>query len=170
MGSNRKINEFSSTFGLAVGNSKIYLFNSDKFLIQIINLDGSKDTPIAVDYSAVKITSQIRERLWDFYKTVRYRRNWEQFKSRLEVPSHFPALQMIQAADGKLYIQTYKNQEGRSEFYIFKRDHTLEKVVMLPLAQPNAREFYPFYIKNGKLFQLVENEDEEAWILHIHDI
>ncbi len=170
MNSSRKINEFSTTFGLAVGNNKIYLFNSEKFLIQIINLDSSKDSPIEVNYSHIKITSRIKEKIWDYYKTVRYRRNWEQFKSRIEIPSYFPALQMIQAADGKLYVQTFKNLKGESEFYIYNSDHTLDKVLMLPLAQSNAREYFPFYIKNGKLYQIVEDEDQEAWILQIHDI
>jgi hypothetical protein len=72
--------------------------------------------------------------------------------------------------DGKIYVQTYKFQDGKSEFYIFSPSHELEKKVMLPLIKANVREYYPFCIKNSKLYQIAEDEEFENWFLIINNI
>jgi hypothetical protein len=41
---------------------------------------------------------------------------------------------------------------------------------MVPLAEKDERLWYPYVIKNGKLYQLIENLDEEEWELHVTEI
>ena len=106
----------------------------------------------------------------NYYENVRYRNNWERVKNRIEIPDRFPAIQSIKVRDGKIYVQTYKYKNGKCEFYIFNRAHKLEKKVMVPLIQANVREYFPYCIKNSKIYQVVEDEEEEDWHLLINDI
>lgn len=165
-----KYNEFSSSFGMAVGSDRVYVYGSNRFEIEAISADGKKEAPISVDYEPVKITASIREGLLDYYKNYRFKGRWDQMKNRLEIPPAYPAIQRMLIADGRLFVQTFRMGEGASEFYTFKHNNSLDKVLILPLVRMNEREFYPFCIHNGKLYQMVEDEDEEEWILHVHGL
>ncbi|MCK4942040.1 MAG: hypothetical protein KAS65_00615 [Candidatus Aminicenantes bacterium] len=168
--SNRKINEFSSVFGYDTGNSRIYLFYSQDFLIDVLNSNGDNETSIKVDYRPVHISSDLKAKIMDYYENVRYRNNWERVKNRIELPDRFPAIQSIKVRDGKIYVQTYKSKNGKCEFYIFNKAHKLEERVMAPLKKVNVREYFPYCIKNSKIYQVVEDEEGEDWHLLINDI
>lgn len=165
-----KINEFASAFGYTVGNGKIYLFDSQDFIIRVFNSNGGKDAPIKVDYQPVKISSERKVKIMEYYKNVRFRNFWDSVKNRIEFPDRFPAIQSLHVKDGKIYVQTYKKEVGKSEFFIFTPSHSLGKISMLPLKEANAIEYQPYCIKSSKLYQLIENEEEEEWILYINDI
>jgi len=72
--------------------------------------------------------------------------------------------------ENKIYILTYKQKENQSEFYILNLKGKLIKKRFLPLIEKNALEMYPYKINEGKLYQLVDNEDKEEWELLITDI
>ncbi len=168
--SNSKINEFSSVFGYSTGNDKIYLFHSQDFIVDVINLKGEKETPIKVDYKQIKMSSGLKTKIMNYYKEVRYKNMWDRVKSRIELPDTLPAIQTIQVKDNQIYVQTYKKDNGKCEFYVFNQNHKLIKVVMLPLKEINIREYFPFCIKSSKLYQVAEDEDQEECVLLINDI
>ncbi len=60
----------------------------------------------------------------------------------------------------------WKWENKRVEFFIFDLKGKLEKNIYIPFAFQDALRPYPAAIKNGKLYQLIEN-DEEEWELHI---
>ncbi|HLP44706.1 MAG TPA: hypothetical protein VK469_02100, partial [Candidatus Kapabacteria bacterium] len=64
----------------------------------------------------------------------------------------------------------HKKEAEKSEFYIFDIKGTFLKKIMLPLKEKDERLWYPYTIGNGKLYQLVEDEDTETWELHVTDI
>jgi hypothetical protein len=84
-------------------------------------------------------------------------------------PRYFP-LQSFQLADGKVYVQTYKSNGKKSEFYIFNLEGKLLRKVMVPFQESGFLLAYPFTITKGKIYQLVENDDREEWELHINKI
>jgi hypothetical protein len=53
---------------------------------------------------------------------------------------------------------------------IFDLKGKLIKTVSLPLKDMDVKSIYPFTIKNGKLYQLVEDFDSENWYLHVTSI
>jgi hypothetical protein len=60
------------------------------------------------------------------------------------------------------------------EFFIFAADGKLHRQVFLPiaaskakLAYPYMRDSAPFAVKNGKLFQLIADDDKEECELHV---
>ena len=73
--------------------------------------------------------------------------------------------------DGKLYVNGYLNADGMTQFAMYDMKWNLVKGgILLRLPEANARDLYPYTIKDDKLYQLVDNDDEEVWELHIHDL
>jgi hypothetical protein len=104
-------------------------------------------------------------------------------KPRLEFPIYFPALQTFAVADGKIYAVTYGKKNGKTEVLVLDLKGKLLKTVFLPLHQRDdelamtlenrvSRQVTnsTFAIKNGKFYQVLENQDEKSWELHIHEI
>jgi hypothetical protein len=67
----------------------------------------------------------------------------------------------------KIFVLTYNRKDGKNEFFIFDMDGKLLQKKFLPIQTLNGVSPYPYYIKNGSLYQLVENEDTEQWELQI---
>jgi outer membrane protein assembly factor BamB len=84
-------------------------------------------------------------------------------------PRYLP-LRSFRVDDGKIYVQTFKREKEKSEFYIFDLDGKLIRKVMAPIRESEFLVDYPFTIANGKIYQLTENDDTEEWELHIDNI
>ena len=64
-------------------------------------------------------------------------------------------------------INSYDNNiKNKNEFYIFNLKGKLLKKIMLPFAEYDEVQFSPYTINDGKLYQLIEN-DNETWELHV---
>jgi hypothetical protein len=73
--------------------------------------------------------------------------------------------------DDKIYVNGYRRVSGFTEFTVFDLDgKLLKEKIFLNLPEASARDLYPYTIQEGKLFQLVDNEETEEWSLHIHDL
>jgi hypothetical protein len=90
-------------------------------------------------------------------------------KQNGKFPRYFP-IQSFQVDDGKIYVQTFKLVRGKSEFYIFDLGGNLLRKVMVPFRGSELLCAYPFTIAQGKIYQLIENDDTEEWELHINKI
>jgi hypothetical protein len=86
-----------------------------------------------------------------------------------QFPQYFP-LRSLQVDDGKVYVQTFKSEAGKSEFYIFDANGKLVSKAMVPFVEAEFLLGYPFTISKGKFYQLIENDDAEEWVLHITEI
>ena len=91
-------------------------------------------------------------------------------ENRLKFPSSFPAIKRFFVTDGKVYVQTYLKKGEKAEFFVFDLKGKLLKQFFLPIVMNDILEqFYLFCIKNGKLYQLIEDEDE-SWHIDARDI
>jgi hypothetical protein len=72
--------------------------------------------------------------------------------------------------DGKIYVHTFIEKDGKTGFLIFDTKGKFLEKQFLNVYLKKMLEPYPFTIKNGKLYQLVENIDEEEWELFMTDI
>lgn len=164
-----KINDFKEIFEYALGEKRVYIMDSQEFEIRMVDTEGKKLAPIKMDYKNISMNSALKKSWMDYYKYIRYKDSWDRMKNRLELPDQFPAIRDIHYSEGKIYVLTYKKEKENTEFFIFDAASSkLDKKVMVPLMEMNTAEYYPYTIKGSKLYQLVEDEDEEEWILHIH--
>jgi hypothetical protein len=85
-------------------------------------------------------------------------------------PDYFPSIQAFFVVDDRVYVMTWKKDRGKNKFYIYNLDGSFIKELWIPLVYQNELELYPITLKNGKLYQLIEDLENEEWIPHISEI
>lgn len=141
-------------------DGKIYLHDTTGNLIRTISHK----------YKEVEVTKDDMKEYRDYIKRDHdYKLIYEAIKSRISFPTYYPPIRHFTVADNTIYILTYNKNGDKSEFVLFDTRGKFLKNLMLPLIEKDIMEFYPYTIKNGKLFQLVEDKDE-VWNLHIYEI
>ena len=160
---------FASNYRYWTHKNKIYVVAKNDFIIEIFDSNGKPLQPIhRKQYKRVKCTEQHKKNVLDFFKqNPRIKAIFERFKNQIQFPDYFPAIRDIVIDEGKIFVLTYNRKDGKNEFFIFDMDGKLLQKKFLPIQTLNGVSPYPYYIKNGRLYQLVENEDTEQWELQI---
>jgi hypothetical protein len=146
----------------------VYVMAKEDFIIERFNAAGESLPPITQEYRREKCTEEHRKSVLDFFKrNARIRPVYERLKNRLVFPDYFRAIREIVLDNGKIYVLTYKRRDGKNEFYIFDLDGNLLQKTFMPIKTTNGVSPRPFTVKNGKFYQLVDNEENENWEIHI---
>lgn len=149
-----------------IHDNKIFLVGSDEFVIDVFDHTGEKLYSITQEYERIKFDPKIEEQARESIK----RQNpaqYEFIKNKLNFPDYFTAISFFFIDNNKLYVGTFNLQRDKLEFYIFDLKGKLLKKQFVTFAFiEGTLQPYPLNFKNGKLYQLIENEDEE-WELHI---
>jgi hypothetical protein len=150
--------------------NKVFLDGRDGNLY-IFDQTGEKSAACKLETEKIQVTDQDRERYIQYFKT---HPDWKdlymrRLKGLLKFSEYFPVIRVFHVADDRIYILTYKEDKGKSEWLIMDMQGKLEKKIFLPVSFMNVLDIYPYTIEGGKLYQLIENEDEE-WELHILSI
>lgn len=154
----------------------IYQVYGDKLFIEgedcrifVYDQQGKKINSFSVqDYEKLEITEDFKKEIMA-YLEKRLPTAFINVKQKGKFPPYFP-LKFFQAADGKLYVQTFKSEKEKSEFYILDLDGKLSGKIMVPFRESELLRAYPFTISKGKIYQLIESDDSEEWELHINEI
>jgi hypothetical protein len=153
-----------------VYNNKVIVDNKEKGQIYIFDVNGKKIKTISHPFKRVKFTSAHEKKLIEFFLSDPViRPQYEASKHLVKFSSYFPYIWDHQPANDKIYVLTYEEQDGKNKFYIFAMDGTFLKTSLMKMPQIDAERPYPYVIANEKLYQLVENEEEEEWELHIKE-
>jgi hypothetical protein len=140
----------------------------DEFIIHVFDNTGKKRYAITGDYEKIKITEKQIQKFREGFK-YKFKRGLDVILERSVFPEYFPAIRHFTVSDGKVYVMTFKKEAGKSEVQIFDINGKLLVKNMIPIKEKNAKRFFPYDIKKGILYQLVENEAEE-WELHLTKI
>jgi hypothetical protein len=71
----------------------------------------------------------------------------------------------------KIYVLTFKeNKAEDDECMILDLKGKRLKRIFLPLKMSTPILPYPYMIHEGSLYQVVEDEEEEEWALHVTEI
>lgn len=164
-----KIFSPENIFILRSGNDRIYLNKDKKFKIHVFDTNGKKLKVIELETPIEKIDDKAKFSIREQYKE-RFGQFWERIKSRFEIADSYPSIKNFIVDKDYIYIQTFKKRKNTNKFIVLDKSGTRIKSVFLPVVWKNAVESYPYDIKDGKLYQLVEDEDEEEWSLNIYKI
>jgi hypothetical protein len=147
-------------------------YRGDDQKIYAFDENGKQIYSITPEYEKVKFTGEWEKKYINFLKTdPRYKYVYQQDKNRIKFPGYFPPIRDLLAADKRIYVITFYSKEDKKECYIYdSAEGKFIKKAFIPLAEKNVQELYPYTIKNGKVYQLMENLDEEKWELHVNDI
>lgn len=161
---------FETSYRMATYDNKLFVAWERDFNIQVFDAGGKKLFNLNRDYEKIKVTEKDKQNVIDFFKTnPRYKELFVMLRPLLKFPTHFAALLDMKVSDGKVYAITFKKEDKGFECFIFDTNGKFLERTILPLKQMDDFISQPYTIKNGKFYQLVENEDE-TWELHISEI
>ena len=160
-----------SIFKLKTYNGKVFINDTKELLIKILDKTGKKTGEIKYNLKLSKVTNQTKKDIRNYYKTSpTFKAMYDRFKNRIEVGNTYNAIRDFFVDKNTVYVQTYDKTDNGVKFLIFNTSGKFIKETILPLESINILDFYPYFIKSNTLYQIVENEDEEEWELHISKI
>ncbi len=169
---NRGLTFYSQNyFFYIMSNSQIVVTGYDGFSINVFDKTGKKLYEIKRDYVKKKVSEEDKKKVHDFFKTNPRTRNfYEVNKHLLKFANYFPAIQVFQPFGNKLFVTTYNEKPGVTEFVVFDEKGKYVETLWLPIVRRDIQSYLPFTISKDVLYRLIENEDEEEWELHIDEI
>jgi hypothetical protein len=147
----------------------IFITGGEGFHIDALDQNGKKLFSINQTYKRRKFTETDKKNFIEFFKKTT-KQQYEMLKDRIVFPKYYPEIAYFLIADKKLFVVTWHRKEDQAEFIIFDLKGKLVKQLYLPFQIQDGIRGYPWAIKNGKLYQLIENPDSEEWELHVHKI
>lgn len=148
-------------------DNKIIAGTNEGFSFNMYDKNLKKTGQITLkEYKKQKMNQTYINRIYEAFKGMMPESQYNAFKKMMKFKEFFPPYQFFYIDSGKLYALTYLTEDDKSEFYVFDiKSGKMIKRVMLPFQFagiiPAASA-----IKNNKLYQIIENEDEETWELH----
>lgn len=146
---------------------KIYVAGNEGFTVKVFDSKGNLLHTIKRDVEKHKLTSADKKDCLGWFKN--HDPSWPVIKDLIRLPEYYPAIREIFVDGKRICVQSHIMKDGTSEFYIFDSEGAFIKKVFLPLVKNNWLRFYPYTIRNGSLYHLIDNEDEE-WELHVTPI
>jgi len=154
--------------------------NQRDFYIEVFDRKGYPLRAIKMSYQRLKLTDAFEKELVKWFKTdSRFSSVPLEVFQRLHFLRNLPAIRNIvintrpACSSWRMYVQTYRQQNGLSEFFIFDLKGSLLKKTYLPSVsrskvKMNHEIMFTFY--NNKYYYLMENLDAEEWGLHMQDL
>jgi len=141
--------------------------------IHAFNEKGDKVFTIQNRLAKIKIDASIAEQADKvFSEDIRFKRPYKADKAAnmIDFGKYLPIIRAYRVKDQKVYVISNKKKEGTNDYEscVFSAtDGTFLKNIYLPLEDNNILEPFPFDIDKGKIYQVVENEEQEEWELHV---
>jgi len=163
--------------GVGYQDEKIFIGDSSKgFFIDVYDLNGKHLYTIQKDdeVKKIEIDEDYKKKLLDEFRVVAPN-VWPYVKDNNYVfYKHFPQIRNFFVADGKIYVLTFKKENDRYEMIVLDLKGKILKRLLLPFkgmryyVRPGLRD--TLTVKNGKVYELVENLDTEMYELHTYQI
>ncbi|MCP5049316.1 MAG: hypothetical protein GY940_19255 [bacterium] len=168
-----------------VVDDKFFIEESGKgFLIEVFDKEGEKLYQIQHPFEKIKLTGDHEKEIIERFKAdpliklqIQANGGWAALKKlmNMKFPDTYPAIKSFEISNNKIYVQTYKVVEGKSEYVVMDFKGKIIKRVYLAkfentpiLSQILGAKLHT--IHDNKLYYLMENEDEEEWELHVEEI
>lgn len=130
-----------------------------KFLI--LDITGKTISTITPDYQRLPVTIEQRESILNFYRTnPNTRDNFLNLKKRFKFSKYFPYVRNFHLDQNNLYILTFNKMLEKREIFIFNTCGKFMDRIFVTIEESNILQLYPYIIKNSKLYQMVESEDD----------
>lgn len=158
----------TSSLNYMTFNDKLYLINGSDFEIKVFDKTAKEVMTIKRDYKRRKFTEEDKQMVFDEIKnSPQQRQYFDMIKKMAVFPKEWPAIAGAFERDNIIYVSTFKALNKTTyEFIIFDSDGKFVHSMYIPLRFQTALRPYPLSVKNGMVYQLIENEEEEEWELH----
>lgn len=160
-------NPLEGTQTYSVYKDRLFVCWGPDFKIHVFDTSGNEINTITQPFQKRKVTREDKKKIEDYLKSLPRVKEIYRFLAPLRFPEYFPALRIMMTADGKVYAITRQDERNRSQCFIFSLDGTLIKKMFIDLKSVDQLALYPFTIKGSKVYQLVEDEEEEEWTVEV---
>jgi hypothetical protein len=118
------------------------------------------------EYKKRKFTA-VDEKKFREYLKLKAGQDYAVVKDRLIFPKYYPEMAAFVVTGNHVFVITWKRKPGQSEFLIFDIKGKLVKRAYFPFVLQDPVGGYPWNIKNGRFYQLIENKNTRKWELHV---
>jgi hypothetical protein len=140
------------------------------FVIDIFDTEGNKIRRITKDFEKVKIPEKFKQDVHNWFKNESmFKEFYKSIKGFIKFKDYFPAIRDIHLADDTIHVVTHKRKNGLWEFILLDLKGNEKKRIYIPLDRYIPFTYYPLLYteKNGTLYSLTEDEDQETWRLQV---
>ena len=167
---NRSIDIFEIFFYDVVKN-KIVIAHRKGFCVDIFDTDGNKLNSITRNIKPIPFSEKDKQDVVSYWASLPYYKGfYESVKKRLNFPKYYPEIYQCRVSSTKIYIITYLTKDNKRECFVYDLDGKYLKRIFLPLKIESPVDHGIFTIYNNKLYQVIENLNDETWELNIYDL
>ena len=153
----------------AVYKDRLYLTLDNEFVIRMYDSLGNGAGKIVLEYNRRKVGGEDRERIDQYLKNHPRIKELYAILKPIHFPEHYPAIRDLKIVDNEIYVIGWKVKDKSTECLVLDLSGNLLKHIYVSLKYVDELEIYPFAFKNSRMYQLIENDDEE-WELLITEI
>jgi hypothetical protein len=162
----------------AVYKDKMFVCWENDVVIKVMDKDLKVLYTIKHPTKRLKVTEDLKKKIIHFFKTDPSTKEYFEFFKPITFPKYFPAIAQMFVTGDKVYVITFNSDTVSGEFgeidnndvLIFDLKGKFLKKVVLPFVKQDPLLNFPLAIHEGKLYQLVEDQDDEEWGVHIREI
>ena len=155
------------TFSYLSHQGSILLPGKDDASVDVFDLEMKHRFTVRIKQDRYKVTEDFRKKMINYLKSSPETKNVFPVLQPIRFPKYFPVINSFFADDGVIYVMTWKRENGRNEFYTYNMQGGFRQKKMIPVEYETDIQPYPAAVKNGNLYQLVENQARQEWELRI---
>ncbi|UCE41021.1 MAG: hypothetical protein JSV17_16520 [Candidatus Aminicenantes bacterium] len=158
-----------------LGNRIFIADSREGFVIEVFDSSGEKEYIIDKELEKIRITNEFKTAYIE-QLTSRPGGQGQEWKTAVdqwgvEYDRFFPDIREFQVADDRIYVQTYKTEQRKTEFIILDLKGSSSQSVFLPLYEEGSLvDKYVYTFHKGDYYYLKYNDDKEMWELHRLDL
>jgi hypothetical protein len=149
---------------------KILLPGEDDATIDVFDKEMKKLFSVHLDQEKRKVDQKFKDTIINIIKTNPETKNYFEALKPITFPDYFPAIARFFVDDDTIYVMTWKIENSINEFFTYDISGKFKKRLLVPIQYETELQPYPITINKGKLYQIVENEEEEVWEFHMSEI
>jgi hypothetical protein len=158
-----------------VYKDKLFMAWENSLSIKVLDLEFKELYSIKHPLKRTKVPEGDKKKIIDYFKTSPMTKNAFEILKPIRFPEYYPAVADMSVSGGKLYVYTFSELSDKgdirpSPIYIFDIKGIFLKKVVFPMKLMDPLFPYPTVVHEGKIYQIVENEDEEQWEVHIDEL
>jgi hypothetical protein len=155
-----------------VKDNKLFLAWEKDLVIKVLDTELKELYAIKYDVEKRKVTEEDKKEVINFLKTTPPTKDFFELLKPIHFPEYYPAMQIPCITGNKIYVVTFKKEDDgeKTEILLFNMKGKFLKQVFIPIKMDTPIQPYPFNIHEGFLYQVVEDEEEEEWALHVSEI
>ncbi len=148
-----------------VHKDRVYALNTEG-QVSIYDANGREIHKLPLLKEKTKFTSAHETEIRKLMKKEMGVQQYEVAKNFFTFPKYFPELMTLFVEKGRVYLITFQRDQANYTTFIYSTEGKRIKQTTLHLKLRDGIRPYPFFIKDASLYQLIEDEETETWMLH----